>query len=84
MGISEALMALQNDKNIKFNDLLKICASFFKGPRIDGSHHIFKVPWRGQPWLNLQKDGKMAKAYQVKQVREALGKLKEIQEGGDK
>lgn len=77
MSIEEALEALKSDSNIKFKDLLKICESFFKGPRIEGSHHIFKTPWRGQPWVNIQKDGKMAKAYQVKQVREALKKLQE-------
>lgn len=77
MSLEEALEALNSDNNIKFKDLIKVCESFFKGPRIEGSHHIFKTPWRGQPWVNIQKDGKMAKAYQVKQVREALKKLQE-------
>jgi hypothetical protein len=80
MGIEEALEALKSDTNIKFKDLLKICEFFFEGPKIKGSHHIFKTPWKGQPWVNIQKDGSKAKSYQVKQVREALLKLKETEE----
>lgn len=36
------------------------------------------MPWAGNPRLNLQSDGAKAKAYQVKQVKHALEKLKEI------
>lgn len=78
MNIEEALEALKSDTNIKFKDLLKICEYFFEGPRISGSHHIFKMPWQGHPRINIQKDGSKAKAYQVKQVKEALLKLKEM------
>lgn len=77
MKIKKALEALKNDKGVKFKDLLKICEEFFEGPRISGSHHIFKMPWRGNPRINLQKDGSKAKGYQVKQVREALRRLQE-------
>ncbi|MDE0152201.1 MAG: hypothetical protein OXK80_06910 [Bdellovibrionales bacterium] len=77
MNIEEALNLLKSEKNVKFNTILKICANFFKEPRIEGSHHIFKTPWKGQPWVNIQRDKKMAKMYQVKQVKEALKKLKE-------
>lgn len=77
MDIEEALEITKNSKNMKFSDLLKICKNFFEGPRIGGSHHIFKTPWPGDPRINIQKDGKKAKGYQVKQVHEALKKLKE-------
>lgn len=80
MSIEESLESIKSDTNVRFSDLLKICESFFEGPKIKGSHHIFKTPWKGQPWVNLQKDGGKAKSYQVKQVREALSKLKEMQE----
>lgn len=76
MSIEEALDALKSERNIKFKDLIKICESFFEGPKVKGSHHIFKTPWQGQPWVNIQKDGSKAKIYQVRQVREALLKLK--------
>lgn len=77
MNLVQALEELKNDKNVKFNDLLKICKEFFGEPRTEGSHHVFKMPWQGNPRINIQKDGKDAKKYQVRQVREALNKLKE-------
>ncbi|OFZ27801.1 MAG: hypothetical protein A2381_07320 [Bdellovibrionales bacterium RIFOXYB1_FULL_37_110] len=80
MSIEEALEALKSETNVKFKDLLKICEIFFEGPKTKGSHHIFKTPWKGQPWVNIQKDGSKAKRYQVKQVYEALMKLKATQE----
>jgi hypothetical protein len=64
-----------NPNSITFNELLKICRQHFGEPRIAGSHHIFKTPWSGDPRVNLQRDGKMAKPYQVIQVRKALKKL---------
>ena len=67
---------LKNPKNVLFRDLLKICQKYFGKPRIKGSHHIFKTPWKGDPRINIQKDGKMAKMYQVKLVQKALEKFK--------
>jgi hypothetical protein len=32
-------------------------------------------PWKGDPRINIQKEGKMAKPYQVKHVLKALEKL---------
>jgi hypothetical protein len=66
---------LDNTRNISFNDLLNLCRHYFGEPRIAGSHHIFKTPWQGDPRVNLQKDGKMAKPYQVIQVRKAIEKM---------
>ncbi|MBM3699363.1 MAG: toxin HicA [Actinobacteria bacterium] len=67
---------LPNPKNVKFDDLLKICIRYFGKPRTKGSHHIFKTPWKGDPRINIQKEGNMAKPYQVKLVLKALDKLK--------
>jgi hypothetical protein len=64
-----------NPNNVAFNKLLALCRSYFGEPRISGSHHIFKTPWQGDPRVNLQKDGKMAKPYQVQQVLRAIEKL---------
>ena len=72
---------LKNPKNCKFKELLDICTNFFGPPRIKGSHHIFKIPWQGDPRINIQKDGKMAKAYQVRVVSQAIRKLKEESDG---
>ena len=71
---------LKNPKNVQFNDILQICIKYFGKPRIKGSHHIFKTPWKGDPRINIQKDGKMAKPYQVKIVVKALNKLEEKNE----
>lgn len=71
---------LNSRRSIKFKELLKLCMKYFEGPRIKGSHHTFKTPWKGEPWINLQKsngDAKDAKDYQVKQVLRALLKLEE-------
>jgi len=72
MGEKDALSSLTN---VKFSDLLAICTEKFGKPRIRGSHHIFKTPWQGDPRINIQKDGNMAKAYQVRIVQKALAKL---------
>ena len=66
---------LDNPVNVTFADLLAVCRRHFGEPRIKGSHHIFKTPWKGDPRINLQRDGKMAKPYQVKDVKQALAKL---------
>lgn len=71
---------LKNPKNVKFTDLLNICKKYFGKPRIRGSHHIFKTPWEGDPRINIQKDGKVAKPYQVKTVLKAINKLEENNE----
>jgi predicted RNA binding protein YcfA (HicA-like mRNA interferase family) len=71
---------LKNPNNVQFNDLLNICRKYFGQPRIKGSHHIFKTPWKGDPRINIQKDGKMAKPYQIKIVIKAIKKLEENDE----
>ena len=70
----------QNPKNVLFKDLLNVCIKYFGKPRIKGSHHIFKTPWKGDPRINIQKDSKMANPYQVKLVLKAIYKLEESNE----
>jgi len=87
MGVGEKDV-LSNPANVRFSDLLAICTKEFGNPRIRGSHHIFKTPWHGDPRINIQKDGNMAKAYQVKIVQKALERLalrkqEEAENGGD-
>ena len=66
---------LDNVNNVTFKELLELCRQHFGEPRVAGSHHIFKTPWQGEPRINLQRDGKMAKPYQVRQVKKALETL---------
>jgi len=45
---------------------------------------IFKTPWQGDPRINIQKDGNMAKPYQVKIVQKALARLELYKQAGVK
>ncbi len=69
----------ESPNNIRYDDLRKVCVEHFGEPRQEGtSHAVFKTPWQGDPRVNIQK-GKngMAKAYQVRQVRNAVEKKRE-------
>lgn len=62
-----------DSKNVMFSRLINICVGVFGPFRVSGSHYIFKMPWPGDPRINLQRgQGGFAKPYQVKQVRAAL------------
>jgi len=74
----------QNPKNVRFDDLCKVCENFFGKPRKSASsHRIYRTPWRGDPRINIQNHKGKAKAYQVKQVLLALEKL-EVGHGAKK
>ena len=48
--------------NVRFVDLRKVCEAFFGEPRQNGtSHLIFKMPWPGDPRVNIQDAGGKAK-----------------------
>ena len=67
----------RSPQNVRFDDLAKVCADHFGEPRQDGtSHKVYKTPWQGDPRVNIQrgKDGN-AKAYQVRQVLDAIARL---------
>ena len=64
-----------NPRNIRYDDLAKVCEHHFGPPRTSGgSHLVFKTPWPGDPRVNIQNDHGMAKAYQVRQVLAAIEK----------
>ena len=70
----------QNPKNIRFTDVCKVCDAYFGEARQKGtSHRVYKTPWQGDPRVNIQNKKGKAKAYQVKQVLEAIDKIKEQQ-----
>jgi hypothetical protein len=48
---------------------------FGKPRRSGGSHQVFKMPWAGDPRINLQEDGRDAKPYQVRQLLAAVARL---------
>jgi len=67
-------------KQVRYPDLLKICVAYFGEPRQSGSSHaVFKMPWPGDPRVNIQNDKGKAKAYQVRQVLLAIDKLKTME-----
>ena len=68
-----SVMSGKRDKSILFTDLCKLLDSMEFYGRINGSHHIFYK--EGVPdIINIQPEnkGKLAKSYQVKQVRELI------------
>ncbi|MEA2116177.1 MAG: toxin HicA [Thermodesulfobacteriota bacterium] len=66
----------QNPANVRFAELCKVCEHYFGKSRQSGSSHkIYKTPWRGDPRVNIQNSKGKAKAYQVKQVLQAIEKL---------
>jgi len=66
----------RNPKGVRFADLCRLCDEYFGKPRQKGtSHRVYRMPWPGDPRVNLQNDSGMAKAYQVRQVIKAIEKL---------
>ncbi|MBN2591271.1 MAG: hypothetical protein JXA96_15510 [Sedimentisphaerales bacterium] len=65
-----------NPKGVRFKDLCRVCDHYFDTARQSGSsHRIYKMPWSGDPRVNIQNDKGMAKAYQVKQVLKAIERI---------
>jgi len=68
----------RNPKGVTFKDLSKVCDQYFGEPRQSGtSHRVYKTPWQGDPWVNIQSAKGKAKPYQVRQVLQAIGRLEE-------
>ena len=66
----------QNPKGIRFSDLCKVCDHYFGDPRQKGSsHRVYKTRWQGDPRVNIQSKKGKSKAYQVKQVLNAIRRL---------
>ena len=62
--------------NVKFTDLQKVCIHYFGKLRLaSGSHVVFKMPWIGDPRINIQNFHGEAKPYQVRQFLSAIDKL---------
>ncbi|WP_419688347.1 toxin HicA [Burkholderia theae] len=80
-SVSKILELMRREPaNVRFDDLFKVCETHFGAARQSGSSHaIFKTPWQGDPRVNIQNDRGKAKAYQVRQVLDAIDRLKEQQ-----
>jgi hypothetical protein len=66
-----------NPTNVLFSDACKVATFYFGEPRQSGSsHRVWKMPWPGDPRVNLQRgEGGKAKAYQVRQLIKAIDRL---------
>jgi len=80
-GVDAILAELRrNPIGVRFADLAKVCDHFFGAARQVGSHRVYKMPWPGDPRVNIQNDKGRAKAYQVRQVLRAIEKLEETRD----
>jgi len=73
---SEIVKEMRNNvQGVRFAD--KVADAYFGKPRQKGtSHRIWKMPWAGDPRVNLQEgSGGKAKAYQVQQLLKAIDRL---------
>jgi len=71
--ILRAVLSAKQDKNIKFAELRTLLTQLGFNERIKGDHFIYKS--QGLPErVNIQPDGNMAKAYQVRQIRSIMQK----------
>jgi hypothetical protein len=66
----------RNPKGVRYRDLCKVCDFYFGEARQKGSsHRIYQTPWPGDPRVNIQNAGGMAKPYQARQVLKAIDRL---------
>lgn len=69
----------RNPRDVMFADLVCACNAFFGKPRHDGSsHRVYKMPWNGDPRVNIQNNHGKAKPYQVRQVLKAIDWIIEV------
>ena len=65
------ILSGSSDSNISFFELMKLLERMGFEKRTRGSHNIFRKNGIIEK-INLQADGKLAKVYQVKQVRNMI------------
>lgn len=77
MDSDEIIKELEGSpSDIRFTDLCRICDYYFGEARQKGtSHRVYKTPWQGDPWVNIQEKNGKGKAYQVRQVIKAIKRL---------
>lgn len=63
----QKILSGKSDANINFNDLVNLLLSLGFVVRIKGSHHVFRKEGIEEK-INLQRDDKNAKPYQVNPV----------------
>jgi hypothetical protein len=67
----------RNPADVRFNDLCRVCDHYFGDPRQVGtSYRVYRMPWQGDPRVNIQSKTGKARAYQVKQVLKAIERVR--------
>jgi hypothetical protein len=71
--------ARRSSSSISFTDAVKLATAYFCERRSGSGSHvaIFKMPWQGDPRVNLQNKDGNAKPYQVTQMLKAIDRMKE-------
>jgi predicted RNA binding protein YcfA (HicA-like mRNA interferase family) len=70
-ALLEKILRGDSDASIGFNDLCRLLVGLGFDERTRGSHHVFRHAGVEER-INLQRDGKHAKVYQVRQVRAVI------------
>ena len=78
--VLQRVLSGRADANIRFDDLRNLLARLGFQERSRGSHHVF-VREGVEHLINLQREGHMAKPYQVRQVRAVITQYGLEQEG---
>ncbi len=76
-SLDRILARMRNSPSgVRFADVAKVCDHYFGPPRQRGtSHRVYRMPWQGDPRVNIQDDHGVAKVYQVRQVLAAIDRL---------
>ena len=78
VSVDEILAEMRkNPAGVRFVDACEVATYYFGQPRQNGtSHKVWKMPWPGDPRINMQagENGK-AKPYQVRQALAAIDTL---------
>ena len=68
----------RSPRGVSFKEPVRVCNHFFGKPRqLTGSRRIYRTPWQGEPWVNIQSDKGKAKPYQIRQILRAIAHLEE-------
>ena len=59
------------ESNIRFSDLQKLLVAMGGRERVKGDHFIYSFA-EIEAIINIQPDGKLAKAYQIRQIRKFI------------
>lgn len=75
-SVQELLPSMRaNPKHVRFNDAKRVRDYYFGSPRIHGSHHVYRMPWAGDPRINIQNRDGMVPPYQIRQILVAIERM---------